>query len=447
MKHIIILGDGMADHAVERLGGKTLLQTADKPMMDLLAKNGRTGRLITVPEGFPPGSEVANTAILGYDLNKVYEGRGPLEAASIGYDMQPDDFAIRCNIITLDDGKIITHNGGNLQTEDARVLIDYLNETLAKPINEREGCERVKFICGIQYRHLLVIKGGNKHIECAPPHDHPNEPWRPLMVAPLSPPEKAPLSSPEGDTLAGKPALKSNEAPSGAVGGALSPEQTASLMNELILRSQELLPQHPYNLAKAAKGERQANSIWPWSGGYRPSMQTLMEQYPQIKSGTVISAVDLIQGIGKYAGLKIVKVPGATGLADTNYEGKAQAAIDALQHDDFVFVHVEATDEAGHDGDLDLKLKAINYLDQRLIKPIFQAVEQMEEPVCMAVLPDHPTPVELRIHVNEPVPFLIYHKGIEADDVQRYDEVSCVGGAYGLLRLNQFMQAFMDIDY
>ena len=446
MKHIIILGDGMADHAVERLGGKTLLQTADKPMMDLLAKNGRTGRLITVPEGFPPGSEVANTAILGYDLNKVYEGRGPLEAASIGYDMQPDDFAIRCNIITLDDGKIITHNGGNLQTEDARVLIDYLNETLAKPINEREGCERVKFICGIQYRHLLVIKGGNKHIECAPPHDHPNEEWRPLMVAPLSPPEKAPLSSPEGDTLAGKPALKSNVAPSGAVGGALSPEQTASLMNELILRSQKLLPQHPYNLAKAAKGERQANSIWPWSGGYRPSMQTLMEQYPQIKSGTVISAVDLIQGIGKYAGLKIVKVPGATGLADTNYEGKAQAAIDALQHDDFVFVHVEATDEAGHDGDLDLKLKAINYLDQRLIKPIFQAVEQMEEPVCMAVLPDHPTPVELRIHVNEPVPFLIYHKGIEADDVQRYDEVSCVGGAYGLLRLNQFMQAFMDID-
>ena len=427
MKHIIILGDGMADHAVERLGGNTLLQVADKPMMDFLAKNGRTGRLITVPEGFPPGSEVANTAILGYDLNKVYEGRGPLEAASIGYDMQTDDFAIRCNIITLEDGKIITHNGGNLQTEDARVLIDYLNETLAKPINEREGCERVKFICGIQYRHLLVIKGGNKHIECAPPHDHPNEEWKPLLV------KAAPSPSESGDVELPK--------------GGLTPLQTAELINELILKSQELLPQHPYNVAKAAKGERQANSIWPWSGGYRPSMQTLMEQYPQIKSGTVISAVDLIQGIGKYAGLKIVKVPGATGLADTNYEGKAQAAIDALQHDDFVFVHVEATDEAGHDGDLDLKLKAINYLDQRLIKPIFEATEQMAEPVCMAVLPDHPTPVELRIHVNEPVPFLIYHKGIEADDVQRYDEVSCVGGAYGLLRLNQFMQTFMDIEY
>ena len=409
MKHIIILGDGMADHAVKRLGGKTLLQYADKPMMDYLAKNGRCGRLITVPEGFPPGSEVANTAILGYDLNKVYEGRGPLEAASIGYDMADDDFAIRCNIITLNDGKIITHNGGNLQTEDARILIDYLNEQLAKPINEKEGYERVKFICGIQYRHLLIIKGGNKHIICNPPHDHPNEEWKSLLVT---------AEIPEA-------------------------QETADLINHLILKSQELLPKHPFNIAKAAKGERQANSIWPWSGGYRPSMQTLMEQYPQIKKGAVISAVDLIQGIGRYAGLRIIKVPGATGLANTNYEGKAQAAIDAIQTDDFVFVHVEATDEAGHDGDLDLKLRAINYLDQRLIRPIYESVSKMEEPVCIAVLPDHPTPVELRIHVNEPVPFIIYYKGIEADEVQHYDEVACVNGGYGLLRLHEFMQAFM----
>ena len=409
MKHIIILGDGMADHAVKRLGGKTLLQYADKPMMDYLAKNGRCGRLITVPEGFPPGSEVANTAILGYDLNKVYEGRGPLEAASIGYDMADDDFAIRCNIITLNDGKIITHNGGNLQTEDARILIDYLNEQLAKPINEKEGYERVKFICGIQYRHLLIIKGGNKHIICNPPHDHPNEEWKSLLVT---------AEIPEA-------------------------QETADLINHLILKSQELLPKHPFNIAKAAKGERQANSIWPWSGGYRPSMQTLMEQYPQSKKGAVISAVDLIQGIGRYAGLRIIKVPGATGLANTNYEGKAQAAIDAIQTDDFVFVHVEATDEAGHDGDLDLKLRAINYLDQRLIRPIYESVSKMEEPVCIAVLPDHPTPVELRIHVNEPVPFIIYYKGIEADEVQHYDEVACVNGGYGLLRLHEFMQAFM----
>ncbi len=420
MKHIIILGDGMADHAVERLGGKTLLEHAEKPMMDLLAQKGRTGRLVTVPEGFPPGSEVANTAILGYDLNKVYEGRGPLEAASIGYDMQSDDFAIRCNIITLEEGRIITHNGGNLQTSDASKLIDYLNATLAKSINEREGCERVMFICGIQYRHLLVIKGGSKHIICNPPHDHPNQEWRPLLVEAE---KNAPIEE-----------------------GRLTAQQTADLLNELILRSQELLSQHPYNIEKAKRGERQANSIWPWSGGYRPSMQTLMEQYPQVKTGAVISAVDLIQGIGRYAGLRIIKVPGATGLADTNYEGKAQAAIEALQKDDFVFVHVEATDEAGHDGDLELKLRAINYLDERLIKPIYEATEQMSEPVCIAILPDHPTPVELRIHVNEPVPFLIYYKGVEPDEVQRYDELSCVSGSYGLLRLNQFMQEFMKIQ-
>ena len=441
MKHIIILGDGMADLPVERLGGKTLLQYAHKPMMDQLAREGRCGRLVTVPEGFPPGSEVANTAILGYDLNKVYEGRGPLEAASIGYEMADDDFAIRCNIITLEDGKIITHNGGNLETEDARVLIDYLNETLARPINEREGCERVKFITGIQYRHLLVIKGGNKHIVCAPPHDHPNEPWRPLLV------KASPSPSEGGDVKSPITTDSSNQTlpPSEGLGEALTPQQTADLINELILKSQELLSKHPYNLAKAAKGERQANSIWPWSGGYRPTMETLMEQYPQVKSGAVISAVDLIQGIGKYAGLRIIKVPGATGLADTNYEGKAEAAIEALKSDDFVFVHVEASDEAGHDGDLELKLKTIGYLDQRLIAPIYKEVSTWQEPVCIAVLPDHLTPVEMRIHVGQPVPFLIWHRGIEPDSVQQYDEVSCVSGAYGLLKLNEFMQTFMNV--
>ena len=175
-------------------------------------------------------------------------------------------------------------------------------------------------------------------------------------------------------------------------------------------------------------------------------MQTLMQQYPQVKSGAVISAVDLIQGIGRYAGLRVIRVPGATGLADTNYEGKAEAAIKALQTDDFVFVHVEATDEAGHDGDLDLKLRAIGYLDQRLIRPIYEAVQQMDEPVCIAVLPDHPTPVELRIHVNEPVPFLFWYKGIAPDSVGHYDEISCQSGSYGLLRLDGFMKEFMKIQ-
>ena len=411
MKHIIILGDGMADLPVERLGGKTLLQYAHKPMMDQLAREGRCGRLVTVPEGFPPGSEVANTAILGYDLNKVYEGRGPLEAASIGYEMADDDMAIRCNIITLEDGRIITHNGGNLQTKDADELIKYLNEHL--------GNDRVKFITGIQYRHLLVIRGGSKHIVCAPPHDHPNEEWRGLLVKAE---ENAPVEE-----------------------GRMTAQETADLINDLILKSQELLAAHPYNKAKAAKGERQANSIWPWSGGYRPSMATLQEQYPQVKSGTVISAVDLIRGIGHYAGLKIVEVEGATGLADTNYEGKAQAAIDALRHDDFVFVHVEASDEAGHDGDLELKLKTIEYLDQRLIAPIYREIQTWQEPVCMAILPDHLTPVEMRIHVGQPVPFIIWHRDIEPDSVEQYDEVSCVSGSYGLLKLNEFMRTFMNV--
>ena len=411
MKHIIILGDGMADHAVERLGGKTLLQYANIEYMDQLAHEGRCGRLITVPEGFPPGSEVANTAILGYDLNKVYEGRGPLEAASIGYEMAPDDFAIRCNIITLQDGRIITHNGGNLQTEDADILIKYLNEHL--------GSDRVRFITGIQYRHLLVIKGGSKHIVCNPPHDHPNEEWRPLLV--------------------------SAEADAPVEEGRMTAQETADLINDLILKSQELLAQHPFNIERAKRGERQANSIWPWSGGYRPEMKTISDTYPQVKSGAVISAVDLIRGIGHYAGLKKIFVNGATGLADTNYEGKAAAAIEALRKYDFVFLHVEASDEAGHDGDLELKVKTIEYLDKRIVKPIYEEVKTWDEPVCIAVLPDHPTPVEMRIHVNEPVPFLIWYPGIEADDVERYDEVSCVSGCYGLLRLQQFMQTLMSV--
>ena len=411
MKHIILLADGMADHPVERLGGLTPLQYAEKPYMDLLAREGRCGRLVTVPQGYMPGSEVANTAILGYDLDTVYEGRGPLEAASIGYEMRADDLALRCNIITLADGRIVTHNGGNLQTADGRMLVDYLNEHLAD--------DRVRFIGGIQYRHLLVIRGGSKHIECAPPHDHPNEEWRPLLVQPEP---DAPVEP-----------------------GRMSAAETAALINDLILRSQALLEKHPYNVERKAKGQRMANSIWPWSGGYRPQMQTLSALYPAINSGSVISAVDLIRGIGHYAGLDIIEVEGATGLADTNYEGKAQAAIDALRSQDFVFLHVEASDEAGHDGDLELKLKTIEYLDQRLIAPIYREVQTWGEPVCMAVLPDHLTPVEKRIHVGQPVPFLIWHRGIESDHVQHYDEVSCVSGGYGLLRLRQFMETLMSI--
>lgn len=408
MKHIIILGDGMADHPVERLGGKTLLQYADTPYMDMLARKGQTGRLMTIPEGFLPGSEVANSTILGYDQNKVYEGRGPLEAASIGYEMRPDDFALRCNIIELEDGKIKNHHGGHLTTEEGDMLIKYLDKEL--------GNDRIKFMTGIQYRHLLIIRGGNKHVECTPPHDHPNEPWRPLLVKP----EEGWADRKDGDRM--------------------TAQETADLLNDLILKSQELLSKHPFNQGRA----EQANSIWPWGGGYRPSMETLEEKYPQIKSGSCISAVDLIRGIGHYAGLDVIKVPGATGLANTNYEGKAAASIEALRHQDFVFIHCEASDEAGHDGDLELKLRTIEYLDHRIVEPIYNEVKTWkDDPVCIAVMPDHPTPVEVRTHVKEPVPFLVWYHGIEPDTTQVYDEVSCVTGAFGMLHLTEFMDRFM----
>lgn len=412
MKHIIILGDGMADHKVEKLGNQTLLQYGRPEYMNRLAKEGCCGMLKTIPFGFPPGSEVANTAILGYDLDKVYEGRGPLEAASIGYEMADDDFAIRCNLITIENGRIVTHNGGNLETEEADILIKYLNEHL--------GNDRIKFITGIQYRHLLVIKGGNKNIRCAPPHDHPGELWEPLLVT----------------------AEDNNENETGR----LTAQQTADIINQLIIKSQDLLAKHPINIKRSEEGKRQANSIWTWSGGYKPSMQKLSAIYPQIKKGSVISAVDLIRGIGHYAGLRIIEVEGATGLANTNYEGKAQAAIEAIKDNDFVFVHIEATDEAGHDGDIELKLKAINDIDKRIIKPIVDFINSQNEPVCVAILPDHPTPVEMRIHVNEPVPFIIWHKNIEPDTVEVYDEKTCSKGKYGILESSEFIKEFMNIN-
>lgn len=402
MKHIIILGDGMADWKVKELGDKTLLQYANTPYMDLLAKNGRVGRLKTVADGFHPGSEVANSSILGYDQSKVYEGRGPLEAASIGVELAPDDMAIRCNLICIENGNIKNHSCGRLETEEGDVLIKFLQEKL--------GSERVHFYTGIQYRHLLVIKGGNKHLKCTPPHDVPGQPFMPLLVKPEIPEAK----------------------------------ETADLINDLILKSQKLLADHPLNKQRVAEGKDPANSIWPWAGGYRPNMTPLTVTYPQIKRGAVITAVDLIRGIGRLAGLRCINVEGATGLYDTNYEGKAQAAIEALKTDDFVYLHVEASDEAGHDGNLKLKLQTIEDLDRRLIGPIYEAVKNFDEPVSIAVLPDHPTPVALRTHTNEPIPFLIYYPGIEADSVQTFDEIAAVDGSYGLFEGDGFINEFMN---
>lgn len=401
MKHIIILGDGMADWPVPSLGHKTLLQYAHTPYMDRIAREGRSGLLQTVPQGFHPGSEVANSSILGYDQHKVYEGRGPLEAASIGVDLADDDLALRCNLICIEEGKIKNHSCGRLDTADADVLIHYLQEHL--------GNDRIHFYTGVQYRHLLVIKGGDKRLHCTPPHDVPGTPFVQCMVR---------AEVPEA-------------------------EPTAALLNEMILKSQELLANHPMNVARKAAGQDAASSIWPWGGGYRPAMTPLTVTYPQIKSGAVITAVDLMRGIGRYAGLRVIEVPGATGLYDTNYEGKAQAAIDALRTDDFVYLHVEASDEAGHDGDVDLKLKTIENLDSRLIGPIMEAVKDWDEPVAFAVLPDHPTPCAHRTHTAEPIPFAICYPGIEPDTVQTFDEEAAKEGGYGLLHGDEFIREFM----
>ena len=391
----------MADWPAEQLGGKTLLQHSDTPYMDKLARMGRTGRLITVAPGFHPGSEVANLSVMGYDLPTVYEGRGSLEAASIGVELQPGDMAIRCNIICIEGECIKNHSAGHISTEEADVLVKYLQEQL--------GNERVQFHTGIQYRHLLVIKGGNKQIDCTPPHDVPLQPFRPLLV-------KAQV--PEA-------------------------QETADLINELILKSQELLSKHPLNLKRMAEGKDPANSIWPWSPGYRPQMEPLSVMYPSIRKGAVISAVDLIQGIGVYAGLRRIEVEGATGLFDTNYENKVAAALEALKTDDFVYLHIEASDEAGHEGNFELKQRTIEDLDKRAVGPIYEAVKDWEEPVAIAVLPDHPTPCKLRTHTAEPVPFLIYYPGIAPDSVQTFDEVACVEGVYGVMKENEFMNEFM----
>ncbi|OJV36497.1 MAG: cofactor-independent phosphoglycerate mutase [Bacteroidia bacterium 43-41] len=400
MKYIIILGDGMADEPIAKLGNKTPLQAAKTPYMDELAQKGRSGMLDTIPEGMSPGSEIANLSVLGYDVPGVYEGRGVLEAASMGVDILPDEMAMRCNLVTIEGDALKNHSAGHISTPEAAELIHFLNDKL--------GNELFSFYPGVSYRHLLKMKGGNKNIVCTPPHDVPGKPFLPLLV---------------------KPADE-------------SAQSTADELNKLILASQKILQHHPVNQKRIAGGKEPANSIWVWSPGYRPAMQPLNKKYP-IKKGAVISAVDLIRGIGVYAGLEVIRVEGATGLYDTNYEGKARAALDALKENDFVFLHIEASDEAGHEGDVDLKVKTIEYLDSRIVKPIYEETRQMDENVLIAILPDHPTPCAIRTHTRDAVPFVIYHKGILPDGVKTYDEFAAKEGAFGLLRGDEFMKMLM----
>jgi 2,3-bisphosphoglycerate-independent phosphoglycerate mutase len=398
MKYIIILSDGVSDRPIERLGGRTPLMVAAKPNIDALCARSRCGRLVTVPDDMPPGSEIANMAVLGYDVRSVYQGRGVLEAASIGIAVGDDDLVMRCNLICIEEGKIKNHSAGHITTEESRQLIEALNASLSTRF--------IRFHPGVSYRHVLIITHGQNTARCTPPHDVPGTPFRDVLVRPIG-----------------------------------EDRTTAEMLNSLILMSQEVLRDHPVNQKRRLQGKDPANSIWPWSPGNRPAMKTLQELYG-IK-GAVISAVDLLYGIGAYAGMTPIKVDGSTGLYDTNYEGKARAAVDALRDHDLVYLHIEASDEAGHEGNVDLKIRTIEYLDQRVVRSIVERTASMEHPVAIALLPDHPTPCELRTHVHDPVPFMIHHPGAEPDGIPTYDEQSVLAGSYGLLVGNQFIHALL----
>lgn len=399
MKTIIILADGMADYPVESLGDRTPLQKAVIPHMDRLCRTGRSGRLVTVPEDMPPGSEIANLSVLGYDVHRVYQGRGVLEAAAMGVELETTDLAMRCNLICIEEDRIKNHSAGHISSEEARELIESLNKDL--------GTGRVRFYPGVSYRHLLVVKNGHRDVDCTPPHDVPGAPFRDVLVKPSS--------------AAGK--------------------ETADLLNDLILKSQKILIRHPVNQKRQAGGQDPANSIWVWAPGHKPQMKTLREKYGI--TGAVISAVDLIFGIGVYAGMKAVHVKGATGLYDTNYRGKAQAALDVLKEVDLVYLHIEAPDEAGHEGNAELKVRTLEDIDSQVVGPIMKAVENMEDPVTLALLPDHPTPCAIRTHVRDAVPFVIARPGEKPDEVTEFNEFSVEKGFYGILANGEFMEALL----
>jgi 2,3-bisphosphoglycerate-independent phosphoglycerate mutase len=368
MKYIILLGDGMADRPRADLGGKTCLQAARTPNLDQLATLGQVGMVHTVPEGFPPGSDVANLSVLGYDPRKYYTGRSPLEAASIGVALGPDDVAFRCNLVTL---KVLGGGGGgarrkalmedfsagHISTQEARTLIEEIDSAL--------GSEHVRFYPGVSYRHLMVWKGGKDRIECTPPHDIQDKDIQDY------------LPRGEGDDI----------------------------INELMAASFDVLTNHPVNKSRLENGKRAANSIWLWGQGRRPSMPTFLEKYGI--EGAVISAVDLTKGLGVYAGFEVINVPGATGWLDTNYVGKAEHALFALNTKDIVYLHVEAPDEAGHTGDVKNKVRAIEDFDEFIVGNIMHGMKQFDEYRILA-LPDHPTPLDIRTHSAEPVPFVLY---------------------------------------
>jgi len=389
MKYILVVGDGMADYPVPELGNKTPLQTAYKPNMDSIVAKGQSGLIKTIPDESSPGSETAICSLLGYDPRKYCTGRGPLEAPSRGIKLGKNDAAYRCNLITEKDGVIVDYSAGHITTEESSKLLASINKAFGK-------LGKIEFYPGLDYRHFLILRNFPKPdlIQCTPPHD--------AIGANVS---------------AVLPKAKAAEA-----------EKTARLLRELINRSADILRTHPINIAREKAGKRPGNLIWFWGGGKKPSMPTLKEKYGL--KAAVISAVDLVKGIGSYAGMEIINVPGATGLYDTNYEGKADAALKALENNDLVFVHVEAPDEAGHCKDYALKVKTIEDLDKRLLGRI---LDGLTEPYAIAISPDHPTPIRIGTHSRDPVPFAIKSPFLKPDGVKRFDEFSARNGAFGLV--------------
>ena len=378
MKYIIVLGDGMSDEPVEALGGKTPLEAASTPVMDELAGKGQMGMVQNVPAGMAPGSDVANLSVLGYDPLSCYSGRSPLEALSIGIDMEPEDMVFRCNVVTLTEEEpypektILDHSSGEISTQDADILMDTIREAF--------NSEEFQFYTGTSYRHILIWKGGRK-AELEPPHDHLTK-----VIGPYLPKE--------------------------------------TVLRGFMERSFDLLNDHPLNQARAAQGKNKANSLWFWGAGTKPSLQNFKEKTGL--DGAMISAVDLLKGIAVGSGMKICQVEGATGSIDTNWEGKAQAAIDALLKEgcDFAYIHVEAPDEMAHQGLMEEKVKSIEYLDSRLIAPVKQAMEAAGEDFRMLILPDHPNPLRYRTHTADPVPYILYDSTRQRRAIARYDERS-----------------------
>jgi len=402
MKKVIILGDGMADYPVPELDGKTPLMAAETPAMDRIAREGRTGLFQTIEPDMPTGSAVANLSVLGYDPRTTFQGRGVLEAASLGVQLADTDVAARINLICVEDGKIRSHSAGHISNQEAHQLIADLSAHF-RELNAR-------LFPGLSYRHLLVAPEGDARLACAPPHDHVGEPVRELLVRPLAP-EARP---------------------------------TADLLNRLILESQPFLQDHPINRRRVAEGREPANSLWPWSPGVKPHMATFQERFGV--SGAVITAVDLIKGLGVYAGLDVIPVEGATGLHDTNYEGKADACLQALETRDFCYVHVEAADEAGHERNLELKMRCIEDLDRRLIRRVLEGLEARGWEAVVAVLPDHPTPIAHGKHTRDPVPVAVRDPRQEPDAVDRFDEESVRAGALGRLRGAGFIETVVGSD-